>query len=278
MRLPSARLCAVLALIPLLGGCVAFAALPVLAGGAMVAGGNVRIRAATPNPGAPKLVRRDVPPRLGEQKTGGAPVGDLVLTGLTDLPPPSGAAPDPWREFVDYALAQVGKETDQPAVRSALLESGKSLDLPRLRVCVARDPAVIVDLDRARENTAVSPPSPALAPQLERLRAAGIVVVWISDRPASEVAEVAGSLRSSGLDPAGSDPLLLRRTPRDRKQALREEAALDVCPIAIAGDRKGDFDELFDYLRDPQAAAGLDSLLGSGWFIVPPPLPSTPLG
>ena len=96
--------------------------------------------------------------------------------------------------------------------------------------------------------------------------------MWISQRPAAEVAEVAASLRASGLDPAGTDPLLLLRTPRDRKQALREEASLDVCPIAIAGDRKGDFDELFDYLRDPQAASGLDSLIGSGWFIVPPPL------
>ena len=141
-----------------------------------------------------------------------------------------------------------------------------------MRPCMARDTAVIVDLDAASETGTATTPPPGLAAQLERLRSAGIVVVWISQRPASEVAEVAGSLRSSGLDPAGSDPLLLLRGPRDRKQALREEAARDVCPIAIAGDRKSDFDELFDYLRDPQAAAGLDSLIGSGWFIVPPPL------
>ena len=255
-----------LALVPLLSGCIAFAALPVLAGGAMIAGGNVNIRAATPNPGAPKLVRRKVP-----ERTAGAPAEGFALTSLSALPAPPGMAPDPWSELVNYALAQVPAGAAQPPGRSALLVSGTSLELPRLRPCAARDPAVIVDLDRAAETQRTDPPQ-NLAAQLERLRAAGIVVVWISGQPAAEVAQVAASLRASGLDPAGTDPLLLLRTPRDRKQALREEAALDVCPIAIAGDRKGDFDELFDYLRDPQAAAGLDSLFGSGWFIVPPPL------
>lgn len=257
---------ALLALVPLLSGCIAFAALPVLAGGAMIAGGNVKIRAATPNPGAPKLVRRKVP-----ERTAGAPADGIALTGLSALPAPTRLAPDPWMEFVGYALAQVPARAEQPLGRSALLVSGTSLELPRRRPCAARDPAVIVDLDRAAETRGGDPPLNVGA-QLERLRAAGIVVVWISSRPAAEVSQVAASLRASGLDPAGTDPLLLLRTPSDRKQALREEAALDVCPIAIAGDRKGDFDELFDYLRDPQAPAGLDSLLGSGWFIVPPPL------
>ena len=257
--------CAALALVPLLSGCIAFAALPVLAGGAMIAGGNVKIRAATPNPGAPKLARRKLP-----ERTAGEPASGFALTSLSALPAPVGAAPAPWAELVAYALAQVPAQADQPPARSALLVSGTSLQLPLLRGCMARDPAVIVDLDRADTNAA-SPPI-GLAPQLERLRTAGIVVVWISQRPSAEVAEVAASLRASGLDPTGSDPLLLLRTPRDRKQALREEASLDVCPIAIAGDRKSDFDELFDYLRDPQAAAGLDSMIGSGWFIVPPPL------
>ena len=83
---------------------------------------------------------------------------------------------------------------------------------------------------------------------------------------------VAEALKTSGLDPAGSDPLLLVRDHDDRKQSLREDAQRDVCVIAIAGDRKGYFDELFDYLRDPRSGEALDYLLGSGWFIAPPPL------
>lgn len=263
---PALASAAALALASLLSGCIALA-LPVLAGGTMIAGGNVKIRAATPNPGAPKLMRRKVP-----ERTAGEPASGFGLTALTALPTPAGAAPDPWAEFVNYALGQVTAGNGQPVGQSALLVSGASLGLPRLRPCMARDPAVIIDLDHAAENAEASPPPAGLAAQLERLRAAGIVVVWISQSPASEVANVAAKVRGAGLDPAGTDPLLLLRSARDRKQALREEASRDVCPIAIAGDRKGDFDELFDYLRDPRAAAGLESLIGSGWFIVPPPL------
>ena len=98
------------------------------------------------------------------------------------------------------------------------------------------------------------------------------MVLWLSALPSARVGEVAEALRVSGLDPEGRDPLLLARGPVDRKQALREEANKDVCVIAIAGDRKGDFDELFDYLRDPAAAASVESYLGVGWFLVPPPL------
>ena len=38
----------------------------------------------------------------------------------------------------------------------------------------------------------------------------------------------------------------------------------------MAGDERGDFDELFDYLRDPRLATVYDGQLGSGWFLVPP--------
>jgi hypothetical protein len=64
--------------------------------------------------------------------------------------------------------------------------------------------------------------------------------------------------------------LLLIRSAEDRKQLLRENANDDVCVVAIAGDRRGDFDELFDYLRNPGSAVGLYPMMGSGWFLVPP--------
>jgi predicted secreted acid phosphatase len=99
-----------------------------------------------------------------------------------------------------------------------------------------------------------------------------VVVLWITALPAGDVSEVAEALKTSGLDPASTDPLLLVRSAADRKQVLREDAQRDVCVIAIAGDRKGDFDELFDYLRDPASGESLDYLLGAGWFILPPPL------
>jgi predicted secreted acid phosphatase len=115
-------------------------------------------------------------------------------------------------------------------------------------------------------------PAPGLAEGLARLREAGIVVLWVSQISANEVRKVADALVLSGLDPTGRDPLLLVRNAEDRKQTLRQEANLDVCVIAIAGDRRSDFDELFDYLRDPVSAVGFDTMLGSGWFIAPAPL------
>ena len=44
--------------------------------------------------------------------------------------------------------------------------------------------------------------------------------------------------------------------------------------LAIAGDRKADFDEVFDYLRNPDGpvAIALEQFIGAGWFLAPPPI------
>ena len=275
-----------MALLPLLSGCIAVAALPLLAGGAMFAGGNVKIRAATPRPKVSGTVRIAA---MGEERTAGsaiatAPVLPPALTQpagrrdsplLSELRPPAPTAPDPWRDFVDYAADKGAAAAGKARGRSVLLEAGTPIGLPKLRQCEGKPPAVVLDLDsgaQAFAPGAAHTPSPALVDGLARMREAGVVVLWITALPAGEVSAVAEALKTSGLDPAGSDPLLLVRSAADRKQVLREDAQRDVCVIAIAGDRKGDFDELFDYLRDPASGASLDYLLGSGWFIVPPPL------
>ena len=289
-----ARRGAVLALVPLLSGCIAVAALPLLASGAMVGGGHFRIRAATPRPKPSGTVR--VAP-AGEERTAGAAVAiaPMLPPALTqpagrgagdnsplppDLRPPARPAPDRWRDFVDYAAnkgaAMTGATTTGRARgRSVLLEAGTPIGLPKLRQCDGKVPAVLIDLDAGAQPFVpgkAQAASPALVEGLARMREAGMAVVWITALPAGEVTAVAEALKTSGLDPAGTDPLLLVRNGGDRKQVLREDAARDVCVIAIAGDRKGDFDELFDYLRDPASGESLEYLMGAGWFIVPPPL------
>ena len=277
---------AALALAALLSGCIAVAALPLLAGGAMFAGGNVRIRAATPRP-KPSGTVRVVP--AAEERTAGAavavspvlppaltqPGGRGAALPVVGLPPPDSLAPDPWREFFAYVGEKGAAAAGKARARSVLLEQGTALTLPKLRQCEGKVPAVVIDLDTGAQafvpGTAQAP-SPALIEGLARLRATGVVVLWITALPAREVSAVAEALKTLGLDPAGSDPLLLVRDREDRKQSLREDAQRDVCVIAIAGDRKGDFDELFDYLRDPRSGEALDYLIGSGWFIAPPPL------
>ena len=132
---------------------------------------------------------------------------------------------------------------------------------------------MVVDLDRG--DTSFSPPatgpaSPVVAETLARLREAGVIVLWVSQASANDVATVADALQSSGLDPTGRDPILLVRNAEERKQVLREEANQTVCVVALAGDERSDFDELFDYLRDPNMASAFDAQLGTGWFLVPP--------
>ncbi|HSQ95018.1 MAG TPA: hypothetical protein VLM18_02800 [Croceibacterium sp.] len=206
---------------------------------------------------------------------------------MKELPPPSAAAApavvDPWRRFFAYAIDK--SRPEQAAVsagRSALLKEDPALDEPQRRDCTASASAVVIDLDDGPdaflpERLAAAPAG--VAAGLTHVRDAGVVVLWISQLPEARAADVARALSTSGLDPLGQDQLLLLRRTQDRKQLLREDASDDVCIVAIAGDRRSDFDELFDYLRHPDSAAGLDAMLGDGWFLVPaltsPATPST---
>jgi hypothetical protein len=42
--------------------------------------------------------------------------------------------------------------------------------------------------------------------------------------------------------------------------------------LAIAGDGREDFDDLYLHLRNSAAALQLESLLGQGWFLIANPL------
>ncbi len=251
-----------LTLLPLLGGCAAAMLAPaVLAGGAMTTAGE-----------------RDARARAEAAEAAAPPAGQPALLSIPyALPAPrrAAAATDPWQEFADYALSRRGKLGGLDPVESALLVNPPTLEKPDRLPCRAVTPAVMIDLDA--ERTAFSPdsaaqPAPGLAEALARLRQAGVVVMWISQAEANRVSEIGEALRRSGLDPVGRDPLLLVRAPDERKQLMREDAGKSVCVLAIAGDRRGDFDELFDYLRVPGRAAGLDAMLGDGWFLTPLPL------
>lgn len=272
-RLRHGKVLLALALAPLLSGCVAALAVPVMTA-AGVFTERKHVRAAT-TPDLPKVEAAlatptptvTIAPALAADQ-------QFALTPLTDLPAPPAA--DPWQRFVAYALERSAARQAANFSGSALLaESSREDFLARRRPCPKREPAVLVDLDTgpaAFTPAGVIRPAPGLADGLVRLRDAGVVVMWISQLSANRVNDVAVALRSAGLDPLGTDPLLLARNAEERKQVLRDEANEDVCIVAIAGDERADFDELFDYLRNPESAVGLDAMLGSGWFLAPPPL------
>lgn len=260
-----------LALAPMLSGCLGAAVIPILASGPLLGGRHVR--AATP---VPKAARTPEPKAGKANKSAAVGQGSaIVRTSLKELPAPTAtpAPDDPWQKFFAFALASPQSAKTASAGRSALLVDNPPLDMPARRDCLAQVPAVIIDLDQEPglfdPGQLHSAPA-AIAAGLAKLRQAGIVILWISQLPAARAPEVGQALRSSGLDPAGEDQLLLIRRPDDRKELLRNDANDDVCIIAVAGDARHDFDELFDYLRLPDAAIGLDTMLGKGWFLVPP--------
>ena len=267
------RIGAALAMLPLLGGCVAAIAVPLMtAAGAISERRRTRAQIVADLPAANAVALAAIP------EPAAASIGPGVqLTNLSELPPPSGITSSmagQWRDFTAYALDRASGLAERGEAVSALLTRESALAFgTELRPCVAREAAVVIDLDPI---DAIFAPGSArqvsadITAAVAQLRDAGVIVLWVSQASANDVAGVAAALQASGLDPTGRDPILLVRNEDERKQVLREEANRTVCVVAMAGDERSDFDELFDYLRDPRLATAYDVRLGSGWFLVPP--------
>lgn len=175
--------------------------------------------------------------------------------------------------LTSYALSRASSP-DADAVLD-VIDPNDPLAAPRRGQCGKLQPAVLIDLDPELEvfNPAAASPQPGLAEALSALRAAGITVMWTSALQVEQAEIVSAALARTGLDPSKTDRLLLLKGPGDRKQARRLSAARNWCVIAMAGDRRGDFDEAFDYLKDPDTQIPADRLFGNGWFLAPAPMP-----
>ncbi len=180
-------------------------------------------------------------------------------------------------DFAAYAVAHAASAPVGSTRRSAVLDQSSLPGTPRMGDCGNLPPAVVIDLDPGDGSFNLdNPPAPAagLAESLATIRAAGVTVLWSAGLPGTATKRLTTILMASGLDPAGTDRLLLLRKGESRKQERRDAAQRDWCIVAIAGDRRGDFDELFDYLRDPDGplAKALDANIGAGWFLTPQPI------
>jgi hypothetical protein len=247
---PAAFPAALLAL-AILPGCVA--AVPIAAAGA-IARGATAVKA---------------PKREAEVK--------VIATDLKALPAPAAAAAaTPIEAFALYAEAQAALPAGT-ARDSVLMDPSSLMTGLRRLPCGDRPPAVVIDLDPDMQTFAPAvAPSPAsgLAQAIARLRAAGLTVFWKSALPVARADAVYTVLRAVGLDPDRTDRLLLTRSADDRKEQRLIDAARDWCFVAAAGDRRGDFLEALDYLRNPAdpIAAAAEPLFGKGWFLTPPPI------
>lgn len=257
-------------LVPLTSGCIA-AVVPLAAGAALVKSqAEPDVPRSAPGPAAAIAARSDY---------------GIVATSLTALPAPDALA-TPGNPaipaFRTYALDQAETLTRAGKRLSAIVPTASELR-PARRECGVSPAAVFIDLDPGRgtfDPLAPGDADPALAAALASLRERGVRIVWFS-RLGSNFAEAArAALAAGGLDPNGQDELMLMRDLGVRKQTLRDEVAERLCPIAILGDERADFDELYLYLKDPNAAIGLDAMIGKGWFLASPfaPRAANPAG
>ncbi len=261
-----------------LGGCVAAALVPIAASGA-VAKRSVDLSGEKSKRKPEVIVGKgtSLPP---------APVvpAPAQISRPAALPPepaiaetPVAGADDAFAALSAYVLAAAEKQKPGARRRSMLIDQRSLATLPRMVDCTDQRSALLIDLDVGdKPFDLTDPPSPApgLADRLRAIRGTGTAVVWIATLPESAGKEIATILKATGLDPLGIDRTLLLRRNESRKQQLLNRADGDWCVLAIAGDRRGDFDEVFDYLRNPDGpvALALEQYNGAGWFLVPPPI------
>lgn len=254
-----AAVLALASLLPLTSGCVAAVAVPLAAGAAVV-----RTQTGVERRPAPEAASASARSDL-----------KIVPTSLTALPPP-----DPLvrpgnpsiAAFQSYALGQTEEGAESGKRTSAILADASALKPARM-ACGALPLAVFIDLDPGRgtfDPLAPGSPDPALGVALAALREQGIGVVWFSRLGANFAAPTRAALVQGGLDPNGQDELVLMPDIAERKQTLRDGVAKRLCPVAMLGDERADFDELYLYLKNPDAAIALDAMIGQGWFLASP--------
>lgn len=283
-----------LATIPLLSGCVA-AVLPLAAAGML---GKTQIDRERAKRDLVAAGARDVPAAESKSKANdtadyagqggalerdaGSPAAAQLQNYLSRFANPAGINADPaYFDFARFALDQAEKIEAGEGVASAVLEPRFAIEKPKMISCAGKPLAVLIDLDDKSISNWLEADTlywqQGLPEALSAMRSAKISVIWLSDQPAESSSRIAGILAEAGLAaPEADDFLFLDRGGEDRKQVRRWDAARSYCIIAAAGDQRSDFDELYDYLRNPDGAITLEHMFGAGWFVAPPPLVAAP--
>jgi hypothetical protein len=177
-----------------------------------------------------------------------------------------------YQRFLSLSLERNALWEDGQFDKSAVLVPRVSLVSPKTMACSGLPPAVIIDIDRGSSDKADPLPfkftAPRLPAVLDRLREEEISVIWLSARPAAQALTIINELKAGDLlRDGGTDFVSLNRSADDRKQLRRWAAAEIYCILGTLGDARGDFDELYDYLLDPDYAVALERNFGNGWFL-----------
>lgn len=177
--------------------------------------------------------------------------------------------------FARYAIGEAQKRQQSGFANGMVLIERPSLSKPRMIDCGLKPMAAIIDLD-------VAPGTPpemlvqrqnGFATLLGLMRESDIRIVWFAETDEASLKPILDLLKEGENPIISDDDLMMVGLPgRSRKQERRWQMASNFCVIAIAGDKRGDFDELYDYLRDPAYAIRLEGFIGKGWFELPHPV------
>lgn len=198
---------------------------------------------------------------------------------------------------------------DRP-VEGAVLAPGATPAAPRWAECGSKPRAVIYDIDETviynsganydsavrgdppfdparwagweRGGAALVEPVPGVVEAIGAIRAAGVRVIYNSNRDNAYVAQAAAALASIGLDDAVPGETLFLKgdvAPGSAKDPRRAAVAARYCVVAMAGDNLGDFADAFNdkalsvaARRAMAEAPAIRAKWGAGWFLLPNPL------
>ncbi len=234
----------------MLSGCVA-AVIPLAAAGMIV-----RKRLKLPSE---RLKRTQPQPAVAAGQSGAV----QILT-MTSLPKPQPVPPSPFDDFATYALTQHKLGLAGERRESVVMAPDSTLRAPTVVPCDQRPTAVMVDADLQSGGK-------PLAGSLAKLRTEGVKILWVLD-DGDDATVAPGALSQAGF--AEGDAVVVAKAKGERKQYVRQLATIDHCIVAIAGARRGDMDELYNYLKNPNTPVPSDVLWNQGWFLVPPTAPA----
>lgn len=216
-------------------------------------------------------------------ESGGAfEIAELNLDGdsaayVSQIFQPLGSGNSPYADFAAHALKQSVRLAAGESVESVVLVPRVDIFKPETMACAGKPLAVLIDLDGPTGGDLITAETlyrqNGLVAVLNNLHFAEISVIWVSDQPVAASGRISAILNEAGFSHSESDDFLfLDRGGEDRKQVRRWDAARNYCIVAIAGDDRADFDELYDYLLEPDGAFTLNHMFDNGWFLTPPPL------
>jgi len=210
-----------------------------------------------------------------------------------------------YHAFRDHVLA-AARSRPRDAV---VLAEGSTLAAPRFVPCGDRPLAVVLDVDETaiqnlgyeydevvrgrsydeeiwsrweRTGAAFVSPMPGAVTALREIRAAGVAVIFNTNRLTRYAAQTEAALAGAGLGPARHGETLFLKgddSAGSAKDGRRARIAARWCVVALAGDQLGDFSDLFNVRglpvserRRAAVTAPFAGLWGNGWFMLSNPV------